>query len=234
MRPLLLDLFCCEGGAAVGYHRAGFDVIGVDIVKQKRYPFPFVQGDALTPPVDLAAFDAVHASPPCQHYSITKHSHDKTHPDLLGLTLELLAGFDGPWVVENVVGAPMPNPIEVCGAAMRCEADDVDGTPLVLKRHRLFSSNVMLMNLPCACAEYRAKGVRVGGVYGGGTSNRKIENPALGTFRGGYTPTKAVRAELIGCDHMTMHGLSQAIPPAYTEHIGRQLIEMSSNSADAC
>lgn len=224
MRPLLLDLFCCEGGAAMGYHRAGFDVIGVDIKPQPRYPFTFVLADGLRPPFDLAKFDAIHASPPCQAYSITKHSHDKEHPDLLGPVLDMLAGFAGPWVVENVVGAPMPDPIEICGAAMRCEATDIDGAPLVLKRHRLFSSNVMLMNTPCACGEYRRRGIRVGGVYGGGPSNRKIENRALGTFRGGYTPTKAVRAELIGCDHMTMHGLSQAIPPAYTEFIGRQLM----------
>ena len=209
----------------MGYYRAGFDVVGVDITPQRRYPFPMIVADALRPPVRLEDFDAIHASPPCQAYSITKHSHDKEHPDLLDATRQLLSSFSGPWVIENVVGAPMPAAIEVCGAAMRCEATDIDGVPLVLKRHRLFESNVALMNVPCACAEYRRRGIRVGGVYGGGPSNRKIENRALGTFQGGYTPSKAVRAELIGCGHMTMHGLSQAIPPAYTEFIGAQLLE---------
>lgn len=224
-RPLLLDLFCSEGGGAIGYHRAGFDIVGVDTVRQRRYPFPFVQADALNPPFDLSTFDAIHASPPCQHYSITRHSHSKTHPDLIGPTLELLATFNGPWIVENVPGAPLPNPVELCGAAMGCTATDIDGVPLVLKRHRLFASNVALLVPPCACAQYRRARIRVGGVYSGGPANRSISNRALGTFRGGYTPTTAVRAELIGVDHMTQAGLSQAIPPAYTEYLGAQLLQ---------
>lgn len=221
-RPLLVDLFCCEGGAAVGYHRAGFDVVGVDIVKRPRYPFEFVQADAMTFPLD--GYDAIHASPPCQHYSVTKHTHNKEHPDLLGPMLERLAAVRVPWVVENVPGAPVPNAYELCGASFGCEAVDVDGAPLVLRRHRLFASNVALLIPPCACAHYRRAGIRVGGVYGGGPENRRIANRNLGTFRGGYTPTKDVCAALIGVDHMTKYGLSQAIPPAYTEHIGHQLM----------
>ena len=80
------------------------------------------------------------------------------------------------------------------------------------------------MNEPCACAQYRRAGIRIGGVYGGGPENRKIANRNLGTFRGGYTPVASVCADLIGVDHMTKHGLSQAIPPAYTEYLGMQLM----------
>lgn len=224
-RPLLLDGCCCEGGCSIGYHRAGFDVVGVDIERQPRYPFEFVQADILNLPFDLDEFDVVHVSPPCQFYSITKHSHSKQHPDLVGPVLDMLREWGGTWVVENVVGAPLPDAIEVCGAAMGCTAEDVDGVPLVLRRHRLFASNVALLNMPCQCKVYRARGIRVGGVYGGGPSNRAISTRDLKTFRGGYTPTKSVRADLIGVNHMTMHGLAQAIPPAYTEFIGAQLMQ---------
>jgi DNA (cytosine-5)-methyltransferase 1 len=192
-------------------------------VNRPRYPFEFHRADAMS--FSLDGFDAIHASPPCQAFSITKHTHDKNHPDLLTPTLERLRNVDVPWVVENVPGAPMPNPVEMCGAAMGCTATDIDGAPLVLRRHRLFMSNVALMVPPCACRSYRRQGIRVGGVYGGGPENRSIANRPLGTFRGGYTPTAAVRAALIGVDHMTQAGLSQAIPPAYTEHIGRQLLQ---------
>jgi DNA (cytosine-5)-methyltransferase 1 len=221
-RPRLLDLFCGAGGAAVGYHRAGFDVIGVDINPQPRYPFEFVQADAMT--YQLDGFDAIHASPPCQAYSITKHSHGKRHPELLEPTIARLRGWGGPWVVENVVGAPMPNPVELCGASFGLTADDIDGAALVLRRHRLFSSNLVILGLPCMCAHYRRAGIRVGGVYGGGPSNRAISNRPIGTFRGGYTPTHPVRGRLMGIDWMAQKELCEAIPPAYTEHIGRQLL----------
>src|SRR6476661_8232697 len=103
MRPRLLDLFCGAGGAAVGYHRAGFDVVGVDINPQPRYPFEFHQGDALTAlEHNWQRFDAVHASPPCQHYSITRHSHAKEHPDLVAATRQALQATGLPWVMENV------------------------------------------------------------------------------------------------------------------------------------
>lgn len=220
----LLDLFCCEGGASMGYARAGFEVVGVDIEPQRRYPFEFHQADAIEVLTtwDLSEFDVVAASPPCQAYSITKHSHDKEHPDLVGPTRDALLASGLPFVMENVPGAPLLNYVELCGAAFGLEAVDVDGTPLVLKRHRLFESNIMLWAPPeCACRTYRERGYSVGGVYGGGSSDR---NHAREVRRGGYTPGKAQRSELIGADWMTLHGLSQAIPPAYTEWIGRQLM----------
>lgn len=247
MRPRLLDLFCCEGGASMGYHRAGFDVYGLDLFEdysQKRYPFHSHKGDAIlaaarllagesllfTRPTDdveyvlgLKDFDAIAASPPCQAYSITKHSHHNEHPDLIRPVRFLLKATGLPYVIENVPGAPLDNPLTLCGTEFDLTANDDDGRPLHLKRHRLFESNLMLFgNGGCRCAEFKRRGFGVGGVYGGGSVDRQH---AKEVRRGGYTPGKEVREQLIGCDWMTLHGLSQSIPPAYTEFIGRQLIE---------
>jgi DNA (cytosine-5)-methyltransferase 1 len=218
--PTLLDLYCCEGGAARGYAAAGFDVVGVDVVKQPRYPFPFVQADALEYLAEHGhRFDVVHASPPCQAYSITRHTHNVQHPDLLAPTRAALLAWGGPYVIENVVGAPLLNPLKLCGSEFDLVADDEDGTPLRLERHRLFESNVFLVGNGGCRHDTR---VDVAGAYGGGSSDRRH---AREVRRGGYTPAKSVRAHLLGIDGMTLHGLSQAIPPAYTEHLGRQLLE---------
>jgi DNA (cytosine-5)-methyltransferase 1 len=209
----------------MGYHRAGFEVVGVDIDPQRRYPFEFHQADAIEVLTswDLSEFDAIHASPPCQAYSITKHSHGKDHPELVGPTRDGLLASGLPFVMENVPGAPLLGYVELCGAAFGCETIDTDGTPLVLRRHRLFETNFFVWAPPsCACGMYRGRGYEVGGVYGGGSSDR---NHAREVRRGGYTPGKAQRSELIGADWMTLHGLSQAIPPAYTEWIGVRLLE---------
>lgn len=216
----VLDLFCCQGGAGAGYAKAGFEVVGVDATKQPRYPFAFHLADALTYPLD--GFDVIHASPPCQAYSITKHSHSKEHPDLLVEVRERLQAWGGPYVIENVPGAPLLNPVELCGAAFGLTTTDDDGSHLVLRRHRLFESNLLLMAPSCACAEYRQRGYKVAGVYGGGSPDR---HHAETVRHGGYTPSRQRRAELIGCDWMTLHGLSQAIPPAYTAFIGEQLAQ---------
>jgi DNA (cytosine-5)-methyltransferase 1 len=214
-RPKLLDLFCGAGGSAVGYHRAGFDVVGVDIKPQPRYPFPFVQGDALNPPCDLSAFDAIHASPPCQAYSITKHSHSKEHPDLLPRTRAMLVESGVPWVIENVPGAPMPAAFVLCGASFGLKSyDPATGLQLWLQRHRWFESSVAMWAAPHAC-----KGKEIGGVYGGGSVDRSHDGR-----RGGYTPAAAVRSSLMGIDWMDGAHLNQAIPPAYTEFIGEQLL----------
>ncbi len=219
----LLDLFCGAGGCSVGYHRAGFTPEGADLNRAalRRYPFMGWEADAMTLLADpdyLAGFDAVHASPPCQAYSVTRHTHDNKHPDLLQQTHELLQAWGGPWVIENVPGAVIPGatPVVMCGARQRA-TDPATGLRLRLQRHRLFWSNVPLMGEPCSCDS-----TPVGGVYGGGSSDL---DHARNVRQGGYTPAQDVRAELMGIDWMTQDQLSQAIPPAYTEHIGWQLME---------
>jgi DNA (cytosine-5)-methyltransferase 1 len=172
MRPRLLDLFCCEGGAGMGYHRAGFDVVGVDKVGRfaKRYPFEFHQADAIEyVKAHGHEFDAVHSSPPCQAYSITKHSHNNTHPKLIEPTRAALLATGKPYVIENVVGAPLLDPLMLCGDLFGLTTEDTDGLPLRLERHRLFESNVFLVS-PGRC--WHASSVRVGGAYGGGSSDR--------------------------------------------------------------
>ena len=204
----------------MGYHRAGFDVFGVDVKPMKRFPFEFVQADAMTYPLD--GFDVIHASPPCQAYSITRHSHGKEHPELVEPIRAALKASGKPYVIENVVGAPLHNPITLCGTMFGLTARDTDATALFLRRHRLFeSSEFITPNGACRCAEFKAAGWGVGGVYGGGSSDR---NHAREVRRGGYTPHNTVRRELMGIDWMTQDQLSQAIPPAYTEHIGAQLL----------
>ena len=216
----LLDLFCCEGGAGTGYAQAGFDVVGVDIAPQPRYPFEFHQADAIEYVTQhWREFDAIHASPPCQAYSITKHSHGKEHPDLLEPTRAALVATGLPYIIENVVGAPLIDPVLLCGTMFNLSAIDVDGEPLVLQRHRLFESNVWLMSAG-GCSH---DGRRVAGVYGGGR-HRNVSDRDSPSRRGGYTPLGSVRAELMDMPWATQHGLTQAIPPAYTEFLGRQLM----------
>lgn len=230
----------------MGYSRAGYEVFGVDLFhdySQHRYPFPGYKGDAVAAlehlldggkltfktkgyavrTLGLEDIDVVTASPPCQVYSVTRHTHDKTHPDLIAPVRTLLRATGRPYVMENVVGATLKTPLLLCGTEFRLHALDKDGRPLYLRRHRLFESDVFLVGKGgCRCRTWRTREIGVGGVYGGGTSDRA---KARYVRRGGYTPHRDIRAELIGADWMTQRGLSQAIPPAYTEWIGRQLME---------
>ena len=219
-KPKLLDLFCGAGGAAMGYYRAGFEVVGVDLNPQKHYPFEFHQADAMTYPLD--GFDAIHASPPCQAYSITKNAHSHKHPEFVPGTLARLMASGIPWVVENVVGAPLPSPLLLCGSMFGLIADDhYLGAPVWLKRHRLFASSELLL-APGPCRHI--KGMRVGGVYGGAWSKNKTIDPTI-KRTGGYVPPNDVQRVLMGIDWMTHKELNQAIPPAYTKWIGSQLIK---------
>ena len=134
-RPKLLDLYCCAGGAALGYHRAGFDVTGVDIDPQPNYPYGFMQADALALDDDfLARFDAIHASPPCQAFSdlAKRNGNAADWPDLIGGTRDLLESAGKPWVIENVEGAPLLSPIVLCGTMF---------PGLRVIRHRLFETS---------------------------------------------------------------------------------------------
>jgi DNA (cytosine-5)-methyltransferase 1 len=228
-KPRLLDLFCGAGGAAMGYARAGFEVVGVDINPQKNYPFEFIQANVLNLGYLLwdsnarpVWYDAIHASPPCQAYSITKHTHGVQHPDLLGPTRELLKATGLPYIIENVVGADMPGAVICCGSWLCAGAADEDWTRLFLKRHRQFESNVPLVASECDCKLLKKLGYKIGGVYGGGSRDRAW---AENVRHGGYTPSKAVQEKLMGIDWMTQKELNQAIPPAYTEFIGRQLMK---------
>jgi DNA (cytosine-5)-methyltransferase 1 len=223
----LLDLFCGAGGAAMGYHRAGFtEIVGVDIKPQPRYPFTFVLGDALE---YVAAhgheFDAIHASPPCQDHSVTRHttvSHGTGW--MLGETMKMLQttwlGVGFCWVVENVPQASFRHSLVLCGTHFGLRARDDDGRMLHLQRHRWFASSPLILAPGiCTCADHRGE---IGGVYGAGTSDRAKTRHVR---RGGYTPKTHVRRALMGIDWMTGNELSQAIPPAYTEFIGARLLE---------
>ena len=211
MRPLLLDLFCGAGGAAKGYHDAGFDVIGVDINPQPRYPYEFHQDDALGWFRWLrlmgTRMDAIHASPPCQSESSLRHRTGVKYADLLTPTLEMLSRLSVPWVIENVAStAKLPGSLVLCGTEFGLHAQD-----RWLKRHRRFASNVFLAGAAgCNCT-----GRRIGGVYGTG---------GRGAMTRGYKFHLADARTAMGIDWMTGKELSQAIPPAYTRFIGAQLI----------
>jgi DNA (cytosine-5)-methyltransferase 1 len=212
MRPLLLDLYCKAGGAAMGYHRAGFDVIGVDIEPQPRYPFEFVHTDALewtrwwlrrgTRPIA-----AVHASPPCQAYtSMRSRWPDREHPRLIEPTRELLRRVGLPYVIENVEGAPLEDPITLCGSMFGLE----------VRRHRLFECSFPISQPGC---EHETQGPVVG-VYGntGAGGNRGLER------RRGRSNGVQDWRRAMGIDWMGVKELTQAVPPAYTEFIGHTLI----------
>jgi DNA (cytosine-5)-methyltransferase 1 len=234
MRPRLLDLFCGAGGCAVGYHRAGFDVVGVDIKPQPNYPFEFHQADATALvrdrlggcwhedgsksalPGRLAAclghFDAIHASPPCQaHTALQTMPNAREHPDLVGSTRDLLKATGLPYVIENVPGAPLLSPVVLCGASFGLGADGRH-----LARHRLFESSFPIMVPPCAHAAGR-----VIGIYG--DHARKERRHGAQSQYGAVDGLRFGR-EAMGIDWMEWPELAQAIPPAYCEHIGHYLL----------
>jgi DNA (cytosine-5)-methyltransferase 1 len=219
MRPRLLDLFCGAGGAAMGYHRAGFDVIGVDLHPQPRYPFDFIQADALSFPLD--GFDAIHASPPCQAYSAGSQMWkgrlpDGRHSDLIAPVRELLQSAEVPYVIENVERAPLQNPVTVCGTALG----------LQVRRHRLFECSFPAMSTPCAYHHRMTVSV-----FGGGALSATPPGGAKRTAAGYFDINQRrvhvaheLASRAMGIDWMTRRELSQAIPPAYTEHIGEYLL----------
>ncbi len=227
-RPLLLDLFCGAGGCAVGYRRAGFDVVGVDIEPQPRYPFRFVQGDALE---HLAAhgreYDAIHASPPCQAFSTMRvMGNAREHSDLLTPTRELLLRNGKPWVIENVSGAPLDTGhvglfgtggVVLCGSMFGLATEKYE-----LRRHRLFETPFPIQQLAC-----RHGNKEVIGFYGDHARSRQRtvngHRDRGGDIQGNDRKMPLVR-DLMGIDWMLWHEATQAIPPAYTEHVGKNLL----------
>lgn len=238
MKPKLLDLFCGAGGAGMGYHRAGFDVTGVDIRPQPRYPFTFVQADALAYVAQYGwMYDAIHASPPCQSHSNITPDKSK-HLDLIPQTRFWLETISAPYVIENVVGArkALRNPVMVCGADFG----------LKVYRHRLFESNVFLFTFPHVPHKDNTPsaghGVSEKGFISVTSGGKSLEvmvktNPAARRRSGTYGISSKGFVSVcdhfsgheyckfaMGIDWMTSAELSQAIPPAYTEFLGRQLM----------
>ena len=214
MRPRLLDLFCGAGGAAMGYYRAGFDVVGVDVVPQPSYPFDFIQADAMTFPLD--GFDAIHASPPCHEHSkvlqrnrLRKGAHNTGW--MLEATIDRLRPLEVPWVVENVEGAQfpdVPHKVRLCGPSFGLD----------LRRHRWFASNVDLQALPCDHA-WQTPRFR--------SLNRNKTTPAtvIGVHGNiNYKGELELRKHAMGIGWMNNKELVLSIPPVYTEFLGKQLL----------
>lgn len=207
-RPRLGDLYCCQGGAAVGYQRAGFDVIGVDINPQPRYPYEFHQGDALEFLAEHGhEFDAIHASPPCHDATAMRSLSGLNGTGwMLEATRQALIRTGKPYVLENVPGAEMQPLVVLCGSMFNLGADG-----RILRRHRWFETTAFMLTPPDDCA-----GRPIGGVYGTGGGGQMTRGYK-------FTPESAGRA--LAIDWMNRYGLSQAIPPAYTEFIGHQLMD---------
>jgi DNA (cytosine-5)-methyltransferase 1 len=214
MKPRLLDLFCGAGGAAVGYHRAGFEVVGVDINPQPHYPFEFHQGDAMTWPLD--GFDAIHASPPCQFASAASHvwngrraRPEERHPNLIPQTRARLRATGLPWVIENVPRAErwLLNPLMLCGSMFDTR----------VYRHRLFECNPAIYFPPMMCNHSFAMPASKGAYH-----VLDDDHPFITAVGHNFSAESGRRAMLI--DWMTRDEMAQAIPPAYTEWIGAQLL----------
>lgn len=228
-RPQLLDLFCGEGGAGEGYHRAGFEVTGVDTsaARLDRYPFARYNADAIE--FVLAhghKFDAIHASPPCTGYSrgtAAIPNRVERYDRLIAATREALIIVDRPYIMENVADArpELEEPVMLCGRMFGLGAIDDDGTPLVLDRHRLFEANPGLtLDVPPHPKHDRS--VQVAGAYGGARRD-KVE--ARTVRKGGYVPKSlTVLRDLLGTPWMTEEGCFLSIPPIYTRYLGTQLL----------
>lgn len=208
--PVLLDVFCGAGGAAMGYWRAGFNVIGVDISPQPRFPFPFIQADALEA---IRAFgadvDAIHASPPCQAYSRLRHLpwlRGRKYPELIEPVRDALRLSGKHYVIENVPGAPLHTSILLCGYSFG----------LKVYRHRLFETS-----FPVHAPVHKAHDITIGA---GGNLNDRRGGDGNMIMVAGNQFRKEEAESAMGIYWMSKHELSQAIPPVYTEWIGAQLI----------
>lgn len=226
-RPRLLDLFSGAGGCSVGYHRAGFDVVGVDVRPMPHYPYEFHQADALTFPLD--GFDVIHASPPCQAFTAMRvMANARPHPDLLAPTRDRLLTWGGPFVIENVPQAPMDvhpetlfgglSGVTLCGSMFGLRTDTQE-----LRRHRQFESNRPMAQPACR----HRPDLTVIGFYGDHARGRTRVNGyhARGTDITGNAAKLALVRDLMGIDWMRWDDATQAIPPAYTRFIGAQLLD---------
>jgi DNA (cytosine-5)-methyltransferase 1 len=206
-KPVHLDLFCCQGGASAGYEREGFAVLGVDVDPQPRYPFAFVQADA----VEFLAryghlFDSVSASPPCQAFTMAQRIQGNEHPDFITPTRKLLVELGRPWAMENVPGAPLEFPVTLCGAMFG----------LHTYRHRLFETGGGFTFTAPEHPEHKAKNVKMGRPLRPGDFYHAVGN---------FTGVDYVRRDL-DMPWATRDGLRECIPPAYSAYIGRQLLSL--------
>ncbi|AER47963.1 DNA methyltransferase [Mycobacterium phage Courthouse] len=212
-RPRLLDLFSGAGGAGMGYHRAGFDVVGVDIAPQPNYPFEFHQADALEyAAAHMHEFDAIHSSPPCQSQTALTKGTNKAmagkYPNFIPQTRELLAEFSGPTVIENVQGSEIRPDLILCG--------EMFGLGVI--RHRHFELNVQVPKIQHIKHRGRVAGCRHGKWYDG---------PYFAVYgEGGGKGTVEQWQRAMGIDWTNVRKeIAEAIPPAYSEYIGKHLIE---------
>jgi len=209
----LLDLFCGAGGASMGYHLAGFEVVGVDINPQKRYPFEFHQADAMSFP--LEGFDAIHASPPCQAYSQLKGLTTGDFQKLINSIRDRIIASGVPfYIIENVAGAKdvLINPIRLCGSSFG----------LGVWRHRFFEISWGELKPPVCQHDRCPLPLDVTGT-GGPQKTARIK-PGGGLSRKPKSMKQASAA--MGIEWMTRKEIVESIPPAYTKWIGLQLIEM--------
>lgn len=212
----LLDLFCCAGGSALGYHRAGFEVTGIDIKQQPNYPFRFIKADALSLDLDfLRQFDAIHASPPCQSYSdlAKRNGNGDQWPRLIEPIREMLTQANRPWVIENVEGAPLLDPVVLCGTMF---------PGLRVIRHRLFETN---FSVPQPYHIPHREHPKVHTLdkrknhYG-----KTCEWKDFVQVTGGGNCSIASARDAMGIDWMTKKEINESIPPAYAEYIGAHLM----------
>jgi DNA (cytosine-5)-methyltransferase 1 len=210
-RPKLLDLFAGAGGCSVGYHRAGFAVTGIDIKPQPRYPYEFHQADVFDVLADaefLAGFDVIHASPPCQAFTAYRRRGNGVgdgYPDLIAPARAALRATGHPYVIENVPGSPLQSHVQLCGSSFGLD----------VRRHRWFETNLPLMAPPC---NHGAQTPRFPQATNRTNKRRTVE---VGVWR---IPLE-VQQRAMGIDWMTLPELTEAIPPAYTEFIGTQLLD---------
>ncbi|MFC9757383.1 SAM-dependent methyltransferase [Streptomyces sp. NPDC056921] len=204
--PRLLDLFCCQGGAAKGYANAGFDVTGVDLVPQPRYPFTFIQAEAVAfIRAHGAEFDVIHTSPPCQHDSECQRIQGNPHPDLIGPTRAALESTGRPWIIENVRGAvpKLRTPVMLCGGMFG----------LGTYRHRYFETSGFALPQPGHPA-HTVPQAKMG---------RPIPPGHYGQFVGNFSGVDHAR-RVMGVPWMNRDGIRECVPPAYTEHIGTRAL----------